>query len=69
MATTGGTEEKGEVGEEMGLSRRQSWPTRDFTPQAAPSGLGLAWVRRRYLAPKRRYLGRWGADWKKNGGF
>ena len=26
-------------------------------PQAEPSGLGLAWVRRRYFRPKRHYLG------------
>ena len=29
-------------------------------PQAEPSGLGFAWVRRRKITPKRRYLGFWG---------
>ena len=40
MATTGGTEEKGEVGGEMGLSRRQGWPTRAFTPPGGTQRLG-----------------------------
>ena len=44
MATTGGTKKKARRDGEIGLSRRQSWPTRDFTPpggtQRVGSGLG-----------------------------